>query len=294
MNAILKILASILAFLPKKLFYLLADGIAFVLKSIVRYRRTTIINNISIIQPQLSKSSQNLIIHRFYKNLADVMLETIALGAMPPKRLLDMVEVENPAILAPFVQQRLLVAGGHTANWEIAAATMGATINRPVYGVYKAIKNPAVERFYQQSRALLGMVPTPMAQAARTIINASEPNFTMGLIADQHSSNLKKSFWISFFNRPTCFLPGLELLAKKYNIPVVFASCTRLNRGKYRITYSVIAAHPKAEPAGNITKKYGAKLEEAISQNPHEWLLSHKRWKAEKPTTDLAFDFSEA
>jgi len=79
-------------------------------------------------------------------------------------------------------------------------------------------------------------------------------------------------------------MTGSELLARRKNIKVMYASMKRVKRGYYEVNFLEIERNPKATEAGEITEKFIAMMEESIKSDPASYLWSHDRWKLKKPT----------
>jgi KDO2-lipid IV(A) lauroyltransferase len=65
---------------------------------------------------------------------------------------------------------------------------------------------------------------------------------------------------------------------------VVFAELIRKKRGKYTMTYELLANVPFDELApGEIIERFARRLEKSINAYPEQYLWSHRRWKHTKP-----------
>jgi KDO2-lipid IV(A) lauroyltransferase len=79
--------------------------------------------------------------------------------------------------------------------------------------------------------------------------------------------------------QPTRVYNGVELLARRLSMPVVYISVQRLGRGRYRSEYVKICDDACATPEGYVTREYVKLLEESINVSRSTWLWSHRRWK---------------
>jgi KDO2-lipid IV(A) lauroyltransferase len=58
----------------------------------------------------------------------------------------------------------------------------------------------------------------------------------------------------------------MERFAREYNYPVIFAEAVRTKRGKYTLTYELIANVPFEElPRGEIIERFARRLEKSIN-----------------------------
>jgi KDO2-lipid IV(A) lauroyltransferase len=99
------------------------------------------------------------------------------------------------------------------------------------------------------------------------------------MAADQSPRNKEKAIWVDFLGRDTAFLHGPEKYAMQYNYPVFYADIKQVKRGYYTLYLSILADDPASLSEGEITKRFAAKLESIILEDPGNWLWSHKRWK---------------
>jgi KDO2-lipid IV(A) lauroyltransferase len=73
------------------------------------------------------------------------------------------------------------------------------------------------------------------------------------------------------------------MLARKFDLGVVYANITSPKRGYYRIHFEVITDNAMAMPENAITLRYASLIEANIRQQPERWLWTHNRWKWAKP-----------
>ena len=72
---------------------------------------------------------------------------------------------------------------------------------------------------------------------------------------------------------------GAEMLAKKYDLSVVFVKVNKVARGYYEATFVPIADNPHDYENFDITEKYLREVEKQIYEAPEYYLWTHKRWK---------------
>ena len=98
-------------------------------------------------------------------------------------------------------------------------------------------------------------------------------------IADQTPSKANLHYWTDFLHQDTPVLTGAERLARKLDLPVVYADVRQKARGYYTIEVKLITDKPKETPEFYITEKYARMMEETILRDPAGWLWTHRRWK---------------
>jgi KDO2-lipid IV(A) lauroyltransferase len=86
---------------------------------------------------------------------------------------------------------------------------------------------------------------------------------------------------MNFFSKPAPFMHVPEKNAQRTNVPVGFASFKKIKRGHYRFETTMVTMDPASLPKGELTRMYRDFLEKQISEQPDNYLWSHRRWKSE-------------
>ena len=172
---------------------------------------------------------------------------------------------------------------GHVCNWEWIADVGNQFADKSIveHNVYRRQKNPRADKAMLQLRAKRGGECVEKNQLLRKLVqlrHAPYP-FVIGLIADQKPSPRNAHVWTTFLNQDTAFLDGGEVLARKFDLGVVYANITSPKRGYYRIHFELITDDALSMPENEITFAYARLLEANIRQQPARWLWSHNRWK---------------
>lgn len=275
------IFAGLFWFVPYRLLYPLSDFLAFVLRDIAGYRKQVILENLIKAFPEKSRSEIDSIVRDTYRNLTDIILETVKSFTTPVPELKRRCVFRNPEIVTDVLStgKSVLLTGSHTCNWEYAATMLPTSLSVPVFGAYKPLTNKPTEKFLNQKRSRGGMIPVPMeSMMAELRRNQSRPTATI-LISDQSPSSRKRAHWIQFFGRETACLPGADIISRMFDYPVFNYRITRVRRGYYEVTFMPVCMHPSEAAEGEITQRYHKLLEDEIRANPGNWLWSHKRWK---------------
>jgi len=72
---------------------------------------------------------------------------------------------------------------------------------------------------------------------------------------------------------------GAEMLAKKYNYPVIYFQTKRVKRSYYESTLKVLAENPRDFKDYEITDMFLRELEGQIKNKPEFYFWTHKRFK---------------
>ena len=117
-----------------------------------------------------------------------------------------------------------------------------------------------------------------MDQILRSMIRNRNHLTAYAFVSDQTPSP-QKAHWMNFLNQDTAVFTGVEKIAQKLDLPVVYIAIERTKRGYYHIQPEVLFENPKATKEGEIMKTFMKRLEKDIQANPQYWLWSHRRWK---------------
>jgi KDO2-lipid IV(A) lauroyltransferase len=281
---VFNIVAGLFRFVPYPLLYVFSDILAFVLRNVAGYRKQVILNNLTKAFPEKSTAEINSIVGETYRNLTDIILETVKSFTTPVSGLQRRCVFRNPETVTDVLNggKSVLLAGSHTCNWEYAGTMLPTALHVPVFGAYKPLTNKPTEAFLNQKRGRGGMIPIPMeSMMAELRRSQSRPTATI-LISDQSPSSRKRAQWISFFGRDTACLPGADIISRMFDYPVFSYRITRVRRGYYEVTFIPVCMNPSEAREGAITRRYHELLEQEIRENPGNWLWSHKRWKMQR------------
>ena len=267
--------------LPRPLFYAYSDFVAFILGSVVRYRRRVVHQNLERSFPELTPRERRRIAVRFYRHLSDLILESAFLMHASPRRMTKRCTYTNNEVLLPYFEEgrSVVIAAAHIANWEFLT-TAAPQLRHHMLNVYKPLHNKRIERLITYARERMGGTAVPMQHILRAILRFAQQGkpTLIGLISDQ-TPPWGNHYWLDFLHQDTMVYTGVERLARQFNAPVFFCNMTRVRRGYYSVTLELISDSPQSEPEHEITRRYMELLESAIRRNPSCWLWSHKRWK---------------
>lgn len=276
-------LLYLLSLVPMRLLYLLADGLAFLLYHVIRYRKDIVLNNLRTAFPEKSPEERIRIAKRFYRNFVDSFIETLKLLSASQGFMRRHFIIDNPEILENIHRsgRKCQLHLGHTFNWELANVAMPLNTAYTFIVVYMPVENKIFNRLLLHLRSRTGTVLLPATNMQRAIIPYRKTQYMLTLVADQAPGSSTNAYWLDFFGKPTAFVRGPERGARIGDIPAVFVRFYKTARGYYHVALSVGADNPAALPEGELTRRYARFLEDAIRQAPDLWLWSHKRWKKE-------------
>jgi KDO2-lipid IV(A) lauroyltransferase len=271
----------LVSLLPWRLLYVFSDGVAFLLKHVIKYRVAVVAQNIAIAFPNKTEKERKQIANDFYQQFTDSFIETIKLLSISDKtfqkRFTSNVEVLNELHKTG---QSVQIMAGHFFNWEFANWGVAKYGQYPFIAVYMPLSNKAFNKLIYDLRARYGSILIPATNFRSQFHKyANEGPYAMALAADQNPGNPLQAYWVPFFGRLTPFVKGPEKGAKLNNTAQVFVHFYRTKRGYYHSEYEVMTTSPNYFKDGQLTALYVKVLEDKIKMNPSNYLWSHRRWK---------------
>jgi KDO2-lipid IV(A) lauroyltransferase len=276
----------IFSLFPLSVLYFLADYVIYPLvRYVVRYRLQLVRKNIRLSFPEKSEMERDAIINAFYHHFADILVEIIYGYRVSNEEMRARVVFDNVDMLEDLARKKhgVIVYLGHMCNWEWLADLNKQFVDQSIieYNVYRKQKSANADKAILQLRSKRGGECVEKNSLLRKLVQLRHADypFVIGLIADQKPSPRNAHTWTTFLNQDTAFLDGGEVLARKFDLGVVYANIISPKRGYYRIHFELITDDPQSVPENEITLSYARMIEANIRQQPARWLWTHNRWK---------------
>jgi KDO2-lipid IV(A) lauroyltransferase len=272
----------VLTLLPLNVLYIFSDLLFFILYYFPSYRRNTVAANLKNSFPEKSQDELKDIEKKFYIHLADLFIETFKLTHINGKEMKKRFVVTNPEVLQRLKDEDRDIAAicGHYNNWEWMSALPLYTDIKCIT-IYRPLNNKLFDRFLNSLRRRKGFILTPNSNIIREIISDRSKgiNALYAFISDQTPAKNDIKYWTSFLNQATPVYLGVEKIASKYDMAVVFFNNQKIKRGYYSTTIEVLFEHSAGLPEHTITEAHVRSLEKMIKEKPEYWIWSHRRWK---------------
>jgi Kdo2-lipid IVA lauroyltransferase/acyltransferase len=271
----------LVSLLPFWFLYLVADLLFVILYYIVGYRRQVVRENLLNSFPKKSAGERKIIEKKYFKYMADLMMETIKSISMSAKSVNRRMICTNPEVMEHYFGQgkSIIAAAGHYGNWEMACLSFGFLTDKRRMIVYKPQSNEVFTDFFNRTRSRFGATMISMRQTLRKMIEyKNELTFTV-LASDQTPTLADAKHFVTFLNQPTAVFLGVEKLSKVINCVVIFYKIELIKRGHYTYTFVPLVEDPKQTKPFEITEIHVKYLESLIKEKPEYWLWSHRRWK---------------
>lgn len=272
------------ALLPFRALYLLADIIAWLAHSVVRYRRKVVRHNLASSFPEMDKRTLRRTERDFYRFLADYFVETIKLSRISDAEMSRRMRFRNMESVNAALDRGQCVSLflGHYCNWEwVSSMPLHLTRKAHACQIYHRLRDAASDRAFLRLRSRFGATCVPMDESLTTLMRdyrAGRPNIT-GYIADQAPKYASLHHFVPFLHHDTAVLTGTERLSRMVHARVFYCHMTRPRRGYYVCTFEEMTPDAATMPKFALTDLYWQMLERDIIAHPPYWLWSHRRWK---------------
>lgn len=265
--------------------YLFADLLYLIGYYLIGYRRKAIQANLSRCFPEKKAGEIKLIERRFFRNLADMILEVVKIHNMPEDMVHKMIYMDSSNEFARKQalekKQNIMFLIGHYGNWELLGQILNIYYPHQLKVFYQKLKNPVSERFIYEIRSKHGTIPIPKQQMMRHILQTKdEYPVSYGVLADQRPRGNVETY--NFFGQQIDFFTSQAAIAIKHNLAVYYIETLREKRGRYKVSVHKITDNPSEMSAHEIVQHYVSHIENSIRKQPESWLWSHKRFKNQK------------
>jgi len=278
--ALFRIVIWFLSGRSERTLYKISGIINYLLLRIIKYRLVVVESNLRRSFPQKTQDEIQNLVKQYYKNLSEILVESLASYDWPINRFKSHFKFKNIEVLQDVLKHHSRVLGvtAHTGNFELGAVLTQEELKVPCYAVYRPLANHFIERFLLHRRTKQGLTIRPNKQL-NELIEMMTGASILFLVADQNPAAIQKALWLDFLNQDTAFVHGPAVLSKTHRMPIIYFDTVRIRQGYYECYLSLLIEDPEALSELDITRAYAYKLEEGILKNPDDWLWSHKRWK---------------
>ncbi|RBL93689.1 lysophospholipid acyltransferase family protein [Chitinophaga flava] len=273
-----------LSILPFPVLYLISDILYVLVYHVFGYRKKVVLENMKQAFPEKSPEEIRRLAKKYYRNLTDMMVETIKLLTMSKQQLQERFTCDLSVLHKLYAEGKSCQLHlGHNFNWEWANLFCMQGVQFPFLVVYMPLSSKPADRMFRHFREKFGTILIPANDMANSMRPWMEKQYLIALVADQNPGNPRSCLWYPFLNKMTPFYKGPEMAARRNDIPVVFVDIRKTKRGYYHAKLQLMFEDPQQEPVGKITETFVRFLEKNIHEQPEVWVWSHRRWKHTYP-----------
>ncbi|WPR70480.1 lysophospholipid acyltransferase family protein [Flavobacterium sp. NG2] len=275
----------LISILPFRIFYWLSDFIFLIVYYIIGYRKKVVRANLALALPHLSLEERLKIEKKSYEHLCDMFLEMVKTMTISSNEMNKRFVITNIKLLQEYEKKgkSIVMLASHYASWEWLMTVNEKTKFKAV-ATYKKINNDYFDQLIRKIRSKYG---TDLVVTRETIPliakNQRERKMCMYGLASDQSPKLDRIFhYHPFMGIEVPVHTGAEMIARKYDLSVVFVKVKKVKRGYYEATFVPIADHPKETTEFQITHDFIQEVEKQIHEAPEYYFWTHKRWKHRK------------
>jgi len=186
---------------PKFVMYGIADSLYFLTYYIIGYRKKVVNENLHRAFPKKDQKERKKIAKKFYRHLADIVVEDLAMFRMSSKRVKTFVDFHNIDLLQKeaYKDRDIITALGHYGNWEFMV-TLPLFYSLKIVSVYKPLSNHFFNKEVRAMRERFGGDTAPMQNTLRAALqlHKAPQRFAMGLLSDQRPQKAHSKYWLPF------------------------------------------------------------------------------------------------
>ena len=285
----------LLALLPLEVHYALGACLAWLMRSVVRYRRKVVETNLLHSFPDKGPEERKSILRGFYRHFGEIIAEAVWFGGMRSKERLRRRHLCEFAGLDAHRKELegtngVMYLTSHCGNWEIFGgwfqyAPEGALPYREdeVLAVYKRLGSDVWEDVLARNRFW------PMEGFTGYVESRSVLRYTLEhrtdkrvflFPTDQYPYRYAQGHEVEdFLHQRTLAMTGGAAIACKLGLAAVYVGFESVSTGHYRMRFTTIARDASQTTPGAVMDRYYALLQKDIEAQPWNYLWSHKRWK---------------
>ncbi|MDA3818718.1 MAG: lysophospholipid acyltransferase family protein [Prolixibacteraceae bacterium] len=269
---------------PLEFHYLFSDLLYLLVYRVARYRKNVVSMNLKNSFPEKSEKEKKEIEKAFYHSFCDMFIETLYFTHLNVQKEEKRLQIEGLDKVEEYMAKgkNIIVVTGHFGNWELLPLFIQKFSVR-TYFVYKRLTNKTFDQFYRELRSRAA-IPLEMKQTFRQLITdkRNKNTFAALMISDQRPLKNGIRHWLTFMNQDTPVMLGTEKIARKTDAAVFYLEVKQIKRGYHKATFELLFEEPAQTSDYEITDGFMKRLEKSISESPHQYLWTHKRWKYKK------------
>lgn len=275
----------VISILPFRLLYILSDCIYVLIYYVLGYRKKTVRQNLALALPHLSEKERLIIEKKSFRHLCDMFLEMIKTMSISKKEIEKRFVFSNIEVYNDLEKQGKSIAlmCAHYASYEWVIS-MNHYISFRGYAIYKRIRNEHFDKLVRDIRSKFKAYLITTKETKNVI----EKNIRKGILgvygfaSDQTPRPMANMHWYHFMGIETPIHVGAELIAKRYDMNMIYLKVKKVKRGHYEGTFEILTTDVKSVPDFKISETFMDKVEQQILEAPEYYLWTHKRWKRKR------------
>ena len=268
-----------------RLIYLFSDFLYLILYHVISYRKKLVRKNLALALPEKTFLERKIIEKKYYKHLSDLFLESFKSLNISEVDIKKRYSFKNIELLDELYKKKknIILMGGHYASWEWFFIIDRLTDYR-INAIYKKLSNKYFDSLIKKIRSKYNGNLISTKNTFKEILKNTKLNGLniYGFASDQSPKKNKATYWNNFLNNFVPFHTGAEIIAKKYDMAVVYMNVEKVKRGYYLASFELITDKPKKYKDFKITEDFIKLLENQIFKAPEYYTWTHNRFKHRK------------
>ena len=268
-----------------RLIYLFSDFLYLILYHVISYRKKLVRKNLALAFPEKTFLERKIIEKKYYKHLSDLFLESFKSLNISEVDIKKRYSFKNIELLDELYKKKknIILMGGHYASWEWFFIIDRLTDYR-INAIYKKLSNKYFDSLIKKIRSKYnGNLISTKNTFKEILKNTKLKGLNIyGFASDQSPKKNKATYWNNFLNNFVPFHTGAEIIAKKYDMAVVYMNVEKVKRGYYLASFELITDKPKKYKDFKITEDFIKLLENQIFKAPEYYTWTHNRFKHRK------------
>ena len=275
-----RFLLGILSILPYRTKIALGGLIYQKIISPLSGNRKRIIDNLSLIFPDLEKRKREELCSQVPNNIGRTLFELLSPNAF--SNIAKSAKVSGPGfkILKDAQEQKkpVILVSGHFGNYDVVRVVLN-TNQISVGALYKPMSNPYFNTFYERCIKQIAEPLFPRGRAGMgNMMRYLEDGNVVALLIDQYMSHGEP---LKFLGHTAYTATSAAKLALKHDALLITFYVVRNNDG---VNFDLVFESPvKHSTPSKMTQVLNDRLEKQIRKNMGQWLWTHKRWKSPSP-----------
>ena len=177
----------------------------FFMYYILKYRGKVVYSNLNNSFPEKSEEEIIEITKAFYRNLSDILVESVKGYSMSQESFRKRYKITNFEFVANYLKKgRTVIAlASHYGNWEWGIEAVAPVFEQKVVALYKPLSNIYIDQYLKEKRRKGGMSLVPIKETHEAFEESVKNPTLFIMAADQNPGKVSKAIWVPFLNRET-------------------------------------------------------------------------------------------
>lgn len=274
----------VLAWLPLPVIWLLGNGIGALMQLLLPRARHIAVTNVALCFPHLTRAARRRLVRQHFRVLGQSLTSIGVAWYASPARLRRLVRYRNAEHFerARAQNRNIILLAPHFVGLDVGGVRISS--ERPVASMYRAAKNPLVDRMLRR-RARFGATLFERSANLKSLIKLIRSGTPFYYLPDQDPGGAEHVF-APFFGVPTATLTALSRIARLGDAVVVPCATyvRRFGRG-YEVRFYPPLPPFSGDAVADATCMNAA-IEIAVREMPAQYLWVYKRFKTREAGTE--------